>query len=479
MRPTRIWNGDEVRGFSVTGPSKFWFSSAVARFAHLHGINAAIPTARSDAQRWLGCRGKSVGARPNYGSSRRSDRHAGRFAPIERPKLAWYEGAAPRPADEPPFMTEYPYVFVDSQEGLERAASALASCPRLYLDTEFESGRGPTRLCLLQISSANDIFLIDTLKLSRLDALAGALARPDAEWVFHAGLQDLALIEQRLHIRAPSRLFDTQIAYALVSAESNVSLAYLRYQLLGARSGKAHQADDWLARPLSPSQLQYAASDVHDLPAITDLLLQRAAAQSRSELVFEASREALEPSREPPPPLTLEHFRNAWQLDAPSQAGLRFLIDWHNALSAEEKLAAPDTKTLLALAARLPETAAALARIKGVSPGVLQRHGTHLVHGLTNAARHTKSTDFVPIEPLPYATFADVRREAWLGLLRAEVCATLQVSPEQVLPQRVVRELKAKLQEGDSTRLSDALRGYRRRLLTAEMDAFCERHPPP
>src|SRR6187551_357357 len=111
-------------------------------------------------------------------------------------------------------MNSYPYVFVDSQEGLERAASALASCPRLYLDTEFESGRGPTRLCLLQISSGTDIFLVDTLKLGRLEPLAAALARPDVEWVFHAGLQDLALIEQRLHLRAPPRLFDTQVAYA-------------------------------------------------------------------------------------------------------------------------------------------------------------------------------------------------------------------------------------------------------------------------
>src|SRR5205085_2056996 len=71
------------------------------------------------------------------------------------------------------------------------------------------------------------------------------------------------------------------------------------------------------------------------------------------------------------------------------------------------------------------------------------------------------SADFVPIEPLPYATFADIRREAWLGLLRAEVCATLEVSPEQVLPQRVVRELKAKLQDGRPARLAAALRGYR------------------
>ncbi len=376
-------------------------------------------------------------------------------------------------------MNDFPYVFVDSQEGLERAASALASCPRLYLDTEFESGRGSTRLCLLQISSGTEIFLVDTLKLGRLDSLSGVFARPDVQWVFHAGLQDVALIEQRLHVRAPPRLFDTQVAYALVSAESNVALAYLRYQLLGARSGKAHQADDWLARPLSESQLQYAASDVHDLPAITDILLGRADAKDRRELIFDASREALDPSREPTPPLTLEHFRNAWQLGVQSQAGLRFLIDWHNALSAEDKLNTPDLKTLLALAARLPETPAALARIKGVSPSFLQRYGAYLASGLTNAAQQATGTDFVPIEPLPYATFADIRRDAWLGLLRAEVCAELEVSPEHVLPQRVVRDLKAKLQEGRAVRLSDALRGYRQRLLGDAVDAFCEQHPPP
>ena len=158
---------------------------------------------------------------------------------------------------------------------------------------------------------------------------------------------------------------------------------------------------------------------------------------------------------------------------------MRFLIDWHNRLSTEEKLAAPDLKTLLALAARLPETASALARIKGVSPGVLQRHGAHLASGLTNAARQATGADFVPIDPAPYATFAEIRRDAWLGLLRAEVCATLEVAPEQVLPQRVFRELKAKLQEGRPGRLSDALRGYRKRLLGDAIEAFYERHPPP
>lgn len=377
-------------------------------------------------------------------------------------------------------MSDLPYVFVDSPPALEQAATALASASRLYLDTEFEtSARGPTRLCLLQISSGAEIFLVDTLKLSRLDPLSEVFARPGVEWVFHAGLQDLPLIEQRLHIGGPARVFDTQVGYALVSAESNVSLAYLRYQLLGARAGKAHQQDDWVARPLSESQLQYAASDVSDLPALTELLLQRAEKNDRRELVFEASREALGSFREPAPPLTLEHFRNAWQLGPDSQAGLRFLIGWHNALPADDKQYAPDLKTLTALAARLPENPGALARIKGVSPGVAQRHGAYLVKGLTQAARQATDADFVPIEPLPYATFADLRRDAWLGLLRAEVCAKLEVAPEHVLPQRITRELKAKLVEANGAPLSEALRGYRKRLLGEAIDAFSQSHPPP
>jgi ribonuclease D len=383
------------------------------------------------------------------------------------------------PEQQDPPLTERPYVLVDSQEGLVHAAQALSACSHLYMDTEFDSGRGPTRLCLLQISSGTEIFLIDTLKLGELDVLARALGRPDVEWVMHAGLQDLELIQRRLGLRAPERLLDTQVAYALVSAENNVSLAYLCRQLLGAVSHAGHQADDWVRRPLSESQLRYAAGDVQHLPALAALLTERAEAKNRLAFVFEASHEALEPSREPAAALSIESFRNAWQLSPRSQAGLRFLIDWYERLSVDDKRGAPDMKALLAVAARMPESVDALARIKGAPPAFVKRHGKEVVEGMRERALRAASSDFVPLAPAPYATFTEIRHEGWLGLLRAEVCASLEVSPEHVLPTRVMRELKAKLQGSHPVRLSDALHGYRKRLLGSAVDEFCERQPPP
>ncbi|HSC85662.1 MAG TPA: hypothetical protein VLC09_00245 [Polyangiaceae bacterium] len=371
------------------------------------------------------------------------------------------------------------WLLVDDEAKLEQAVAELTGKPRLFIDTEFESNKSGQRLCLLQISAGERIFLIDPLRVAKPDPLRPLLGAPGVEWVLHAGLQDVHLVTDRLNVPAPSRLFDTQIAWALLSAESNVSLAYLQYKILSVRGSKAHQADDWLKRPLPDSQLRYAASDVERLPAMSDWLLARALEKNRVEAIYAASREALLPVREPAAPLELSAFRNAWQLEPKNQAALQFLIGWYNRLTESEQQDAPDTKTLLSMASRLPEDVEALGRIKGVHRGVVARHGRSLVSGMNERARSARADDFVPIEPPPYATFADVRLDAWLGTARAEICAELEVSPEFVLPTRVLREAKAALVQRGTAGLFAAFGGFRGPLLAEALQRFCERQPPP
>src|SRR5579883_2767454 len=101
--------------------------------------------------------------------------------------------------------------LVTTAAQLAEAASKLAGSSRYYLDTEFEFA-GPTKkLCLVQVSrGTRDIYLIDTLALPGISPLAGAIAGSDIEWVLHAGDQDVALLQEALHLERVPRVFDTQ-----------------------------------------------------------------------------------------------------------------------------------------------------------------------------------------------------------------------------------------------------------------------------
>ena len=371
--------------------------------------------------------------------------------------------------------------WIDTQADLREAAQRLTASKTFYLDTEFDSGRGGTDLCILQISDAATVYLIDALRLRDLTALSPALSAHDCVWVLHAGQQDVDLITAGLRMEARPRVFDTQVAWALLSVEHSVSLAYLQYQVLGIRGGKAYQADDWKRRPLPPAQLSYAASDVEHLPALHRELEQRLTQLGREQIAFEASAESIWPSaREIRVKLTLESFRNAWQLDRASQAGLQFLIDWYNGLDDAQRSAAPEPKTLLAIASRLPESGADLMRLKGVPRRFAGEQGDRLTGGLIRATAAAKSADFVEIEPPPYATVFELRLDGWLSVARAEVCTELGIAPELALSARLLKALKTLLLEGKDLEAAFAeLGGFREKLLSAAFQRFASRLPAP
>lgn len=355
--------------------------------------------------------------------------------------------------------------FVADSRALEQACRALAEHRAFYLDTEFDSLREGTSLCLIQASAGKEIFLIDALSVSDLSPLGAVLGEPGATWVLHAGQQDVPLLRDRLHVEPP-RVFDTQIAWSLVSIEYSTSLAYLKYRLLGLRGEKAHQADDWRRRPLPQAQLAYAADDVAHLPALYTELVARCERMGRVGAAFDASGETLRPAVEPPQPLRLEAFRNAWQLEPEGQAVLRFLIDWHNSLGEEEREIAPDAKGLFSLASRRPRSFDELASLRAVPRRAANRFGRALISGMQQTLARARASDFPEIAPPPYATAAEILAGGWLEAIRAEVCAELEMAPELVLPSRVMKKLRdAAVAAGRLTGALDALTGFRRDLL--------------
>lgn len=167
-----------------------------------------------------------------------------------------------------------PRVVAD-EAGLLRLVEHLARAPRYALDTEFHRERTYwPRLALVQVAWEEPdegglrIALVDPLAVSPApleEVLAG-----EGLMVAHAATQDLEVLGRNCG-RLPRRLFDTQVAAGFLGAGS-ASLAFLADRFLHRRLGKGDRLTDWSRRPLSASQLSYAASDVAYLLELADVI---------------------------------------------------------------------------------------------------------------------------------------------------------------------------------------------------------------
>lgn len=183
----------------------------------------------------------------------------------------------PRPV--PSDATRLP-AFVDDEASLSALLSRLDALPSaaVSLDTEADSFHHYfEKICLMQLETAGEIFLVDPLAAISLAPLLAQLA--GRRLLMHGADYDLRLLYRSHGFRAGS-LFDTMIAAQLVG-EREIGLQALLAKRLGIPLDKAHQRADWSARPLSPGMAAYAADDVAHLPALVASLAGDLAAKGR------------------------------------------------------------------------------------------------------------------------------------------------------------------------------------------------------
>jgi ribonuclease D len=186
--------------------------------------------------------------------------------------------------------------LITDASSLDEIVARLLVAERYALDTEFHRERTywPV-LALVQVAwPAGDpgpagVALIDPLAVD-VTPLAKVLAGPGV-MVAHAADQDLELLERTCG-RGPSVLFDTQIA-AGFAGHSSASLGALSKAFLGKDVAKGDRLTDWRTRPLTDSQMTYAAEDVLHLLSLADAIcsdLARTGRRSWAEEECEALR---------------------------------------------------------------------------------------------------------------------------------------------------------------------------------------------
>jgi ribonuclease D len=187
-------------------------------------------------------------------------------------------------------------IWIASDADIAALGTALAAQTTLGIDTEFMRERTFfPQLCLLQISSLQHIWLIDTLAIKDLAPLLPALTSPNILKLLHSGRQDLeALYLATGRIAGP--IFDTQIAAACIGLRPQIGFAELVETFLGVALDKGQTRTDWSKRPLSPAQLAYAADDVRHLAALHGRLVALLAERHRAAWAIEDCQALTEPA---------------------------------------------------------------------------------------------------------------------------------------------------------------------------------------
>ncbi|WP_338793044.1 ribonuclease D [Bernardetia sp. MNP-M8] len=166
-------------------------------------------------------------------------------------------------------------IYIKSFEELEKVASKWKKCPQIAIDTEFDDNNNyyGRHLCLVQIYDKDKIYLIDTVKLEgNIQPLLSVLENPNVEKLFHSSSSDLIVIGD-VYNCSIKNIQDTALMYRFLLKSSNdIGLQSLVEEKLGIELEKQEQVSDWAKRPLSKSQLIYAATDVVYLFELFEIL---------------------------------------------------------------------------------------------------------------------------------------------------------------------------------------------------------------
>lgn len=164
------------------------------------------------------------------------------------------------------------FVFIDKPAEIRTLLEDLRNHMEIAVDLEHHSYRtfqGIT--CLMQISTINTDYLIDTLTLrSELHQLNEIFTKPSILKVFHGADNDILWLQRDLSLYVVN-MFDTHQAAKQLNLPY-LSLAYLLNKYCGIDPNKHFQLADWRIRPLPLELMKYAREDTHYLLYIKDML---------------------------------------------------------------------------------------------------------------------------------------------------------------------------------------------------------------
>ncbi|WP_417662555.1 ribonuclease D [Pseudomonas sp.] len=318
---------------------------------------------------------------------------------------------------------------------------------------------------LIQVSEGERAYLIDPLLISDWTPFAALLENPEVIKVVHACSEDLEVF-LRLTGSLPAPLFDSQIAAGYLNLGFSMGYSRLVKAVLDIELPKGETRSDWLKRPLSETQVSYAAEDVLHLAHVYRELQAKLSPEKAQWVLEDCADMVANLGREVDPQEAYRDAKLAWKLSRAQLAVLRELCAWREREARARNQ--PRNRilrehSLWPLAKTQPDNLQSLARIEEMHPKTVRQDGEFILQLIKDAAALPASEwpEALP-EPLPIEASGILKKLRAIGQREAE---RLDIAPELMLRKKI---LEALLKSGYPTgpyELPESLTGWRRELM--------------
>ncbi len=301
------------------------------------------------------------------------------------------------------------------------------------VDTEFmRRNTFYPKVALVQLCFDDIAWLVDPLGINDATPLISLLTDENVLKVLHSASEDLEVFHHWLGV-LPAPLFDTQRAAGLLDIGFGMGYAALVNTLCGIELPKGETRSDWLQRPLTQSQCDYAAQDVTHLMSVWTLLGERCREEGKFDWVLDDAVHAAAGLSNTAGDY-YKRVKNAWRLDPRQLAVLVGVSAWRERTARERDKPRNwiiDDAACVALATEQPQNAETLACMNLPAP-VLRRHGEELID-VVSAALSQPVAELSPSLPAPLGAS---QRSALKRLKKQArvLAAELAIAPEMVLP---------------------------------------------
>ncbi|WP_372766761.1 ribonuclease D [Pseudoalteromonas sp.] len=275
------------------------------------------------------------------------------------------------------------YALITEQKNLDLALKDYSTKPILAIDTEFMRRRTLyPELALLQIYDGNNISLIDPTANLDLSGFWQLMENTNVIKVLHSPSEDLEVFSRHGNC-IPKPLFDTQFALSLLGERNCVGFANMVEMLLDEQIDKSESRTNWLQRPLTKAQLDYAAADVFYLMPCYELIVNKLSEQKQAIVVSESELIANKRAYDTPLELAYLDIKNAWQLNPKQLAVLQQVAGWRLNRAREKNLALNfiiKESIVFEIAKQQPTHFGALKRVCEGDHALINRYGKTLIN---------------------------------------------------------------------------------------------------